>query len=244
MFSSRHKIVAPRIVQPGAGSRKWWIILLLVLVAVWSWFVFDFGRQRAGLHVDVYDSRVAELEKQMEQQAKKIEQLRLESASHQRSAQIDKNAAMQAQHSLKEFQQEKAELKREVDFLNGLLSDKAKKAVLRLERLLITEVSESNSFNLRFTLVHLTKVGGSAKGNVSVMVEGSLAGKNKKLGLAEMASDKKSSMKMGFKNFQKFEEMLTLPEGFEPTSITISAEIDGKNIEDFEQTKPWSIDSV
>lgn len=241
MFSSRHKIVTPRIVQPDSSNRKWWFLFFLVLVVIWSWFVYDFGRQRAGFHSSSFASEIAELEEQLELKEKRIEQLRLESATNQRSAQIDKNAAMMAQQDLRDLQQEKAELKREVDFLNRLLSDSAKKAVIRLDKLAIARASTDNSYRLRFTLVHLSKVGGSAKGNVFITVTGSKQGKQQQLALESLTTDKTKSLKMGFKNFQQFDVTLTLPEGFEPLNVTVSADVEGKTLEDFKQTQPWRI---
>ena len=241
MFSSRQKIVTPKIVQHGSKDHKWWLLLLLVLVAVWSWFVFDFGRQRAGLDSQGYQTEIDTLEEEIRQKNKRIDELRLESAAHQRAAQIDKNAAVLAQQGLKELQQERAELKREVDFLNGLLSDKSKKAVLSLKHLQVSKMAGSNSYNLSFTLLHLSKVGGKAKGAVTLLVSGLQDDKKMHLKLENVTADKQKTLKMGFKNFQKFDVTLTLPDGFEPVDVTVSANVESKDIENFEQTLPWQV---
>jgi len=243
MFSSRQKvrIVAPKIVQPDTGRWKWWVLLGAILLAVWSWYVFDYGRQRAGVDVGAINDDIAELEAIIDKQDKKIEQLRLESASHQRAAQIDKKAVLLARQNLMESQQEMAELKREADFLNSLLSDKAKKALLRLRQFTISSTATANSYRLKFTLVHLSKVGGSVKGKATLSIIGKKAGKAATLTLDKITDNKQKTMKMGFKNFQNFETTVTLPEGFTPERIKISADVDSKTLEDFEQTKPWQV---
>jgi len=121
------------------------------------------------------------------------------------------------------------------------LSDSTKKAVIRLDRLSIVKASTDNSYLLRFTLVQLSKVGGTAKGQVLVTVTGSKQGKQLKLGLESLTADKVKSLKMGFKNFQQFDVTLSLPEDFEPNTVTLSADIEGKTIEDFKQSQPWRI---
>ncbi len=205
--------------------------------------MFDYGRKHAGVYVGAINDEIADLEVIIDKQDKKIEQLRVESASNQRSAQIDKKAALLARENLKESQQEMAELKREVDFLNSLLSDKAKKAMLRLKQFTVSDGAKSNSYTLKFTLVHLSKVGGSVKGKATVKVKGKKAGKAQTLTLDKIADNKQKTMKMGFKNFQNFESKVTLPEGFVPERVTISADVDSKKLEDFEQTKPWQVAS-
>ena len=123
----------------------------------------------------------------------------------------------------------------------GLLSDKSQKAVLRLKHLQISQVSDNNSYQLSFTLVHLTKVGGSVKGQATLAVAGMQGDKKIHLKLESLTADKQKSLKMGFKNFQKFDVTLTLPEGFEPVEVTVSADVESKNIENFEQTLPWQV---
>lgn len=241
MFSSRPKIVAPKIVQPGAGRGKWWLLILLLLIAVWTWLVFDFGRQRAGLDVSGFHAEIDDLEVRIKQQAKKIEQLRVESASHQRAAQIDREAVNLAQADIKALQQERASLKREVDLLNGLLSDNSLTAVLRLKQLMISKGGSARQYRVKFTLVQLSKEGATVKGQAKVSLTGQQGGKEVSLDLAKLTGGKSKGLKMGFKNFQKFDVTLSLPEGFDPVSVTLTADVEGKGPEDLEETQPWKV---
>jgi len=241
MFSSRHRIVTPKIIQADSGGKSWWwLLLLLIIVVVWSWYVFDYGRIRAGADIQLFEQEIDQLESKIDQQKKKIAALRLQSATYQRAAQVDKTSAREAMQNIRHYQQEMAELRREVDFLNGLLSDKAKKAIIVLKQMALTS-SEKNVYNLEFTLVHLTKVNGSAKGSGTLTLSGELNGKNKSLKLAELTADKMQSFKLGFKNFQKIETSLRLPDNFIPQSLTIETDLEGKTIEKFKQTLPWVI---
>jgi len=241
MFSSRHRIVTPKITQPDSGGNPvLWIVVVLILLA-WSWFVFDYAKKHSGADISYFDSEVARLNNEILVLQKRIEELRLESATFQRSAQVDKTAATLAKQDLKIFQQEKADLKREVEFLNGLLSDKNKKSIVRLKHFNLMKLEQKNRFSMNLTLVHLSKVAGTVKGKLSIHIEGYQSGKSVKLNMADLVITDNDIQKLGFKNFQKIEGDFELPGDFVPNAVIVSANFDGKKLDEFSETVPWQI---
>ena len=242
MFSRRHKIVAPKIVTQGSGNKKWWFLLFVIVVAGCSWFAFDYGRTTSGVSRVSYEAKLDDRDETIDQLNQRIEEMRLEIASLQRSSQIDKSAAQLAREDLKRFQQDQSSLEREVAFLNSLLTDKAKKAVIRLKHLEITPSAESHKFRIEFTLLHLSKVGGKVKGSVLLAVTGKQAGNTETLPLEKILNNGDiKKLKMGFKNFQKFIVSVTLPKNFRPESLKITANPEGKNIDEFEENLDWKV---
>jgi cell division protein FtsB len=242
MFSRRYKVVAPKIVQQNSSGKKWWFLLFVGFSVALSWFAFDYGRLTSGVSRAAYEEKIDERDQTIKQLNQRVEQMRLEIASLQRSSQIDTSAAQLAREDLKRFQQDQAVLEREVAFLNSLLSDKAKKAVIRLKHLEITPTDESRQYRIEFSLLHLSKVGGKVKGSVSISVAGNDSGKPKVLPLEKlMSSGDFKSLKMGFKNFQKFIVTVNFPENFRPESLKIIADPEGKNVEKFVEDLNWKV---
>lgn len=242
MFSRRYKVVAPKIVQQNNGAKKWLFLLYVIFAGVLSWFAFDYGRLTSGVSRAAYEEKIDERDQTIKQLNGRIEEMRLEIASLARSSQIDKSAAQLAREDLKRFQQDQAVLEREVAFLNSLLTDKAKKAVIRLKHLEITPTDDSQKYRIEFTLLHLSKVGGKVKGSVSLSVSGKQSGKQEVLPLEKIISSGDiKSLKMGFKNFQKFIVTVVFPENFRPESLKINAEPQGKNLEKFVEDLDWKV---
>ncbi len=240
-FSSR-KVVAPRIVQEDRAVWPYWLIVMLLAAAVAGWFAYDYGRKTAGLDTSSFEKQEDTLRQDLAGMKFRLDALRLQAASCQRDAQIDREAVEQAKKELQAIQQEKADLRREVDLLNGLLSDKSLKAVLELEKLSIKALDKEQKYRLTFTLVHLSKVGGKVEGFASLEIYGKKAGEELTLKLRDIVQPANTKLKLGFKNFQKIEVDVKLPEAFEPESIRIFTDTDGKNLETFEQTVPWLVE--
>jgi len=241
MFNSRSRIVAPRIVQHESSSAKWWVMLLLLACAATGWFAFDYGRLTAGFDAVEYDKQLQAMQQLIQKQEDELARLRLEAASIERGSQIDKTAVEVVRAELTRLQNDKAELEKEVELLNGLLSDKSVNAAIELERFEVARLEQKNRFNLSFRLVHITKVGGTVKGWAKIEVVGKLAEKDKTFSLGEIAIDGEDKLKLGFKNFQKLETVVELPEDFYPETVTISAETSNKNLQEFEETLDWQL---
>jgi hypothetical protein len=242
MLSRRYKVVAPRIVQQDSGGKKWWFLLLVIFIVGWSWLVFDYARSTSGVSRDSWKAKLDERDASIEQLNQRVEEMRLEIASLQRSSQIDKSAAQLAREDLKRFQQDQSALKHEVSFLNSLLTDKAQKAVIRLKHLAITASEESRKYRIEFTLLHLSKVGGKVKGKVSLSVAGKQSGKPETLPLEKIITNGGfKTLTMGFKSFQKFIVSVKLPENFRAEKLNIVAAPEGGVIDKFEESLDWKI---
>jgi len=239
MFGSKYRVVAPRIIQNERSVWPFWLAALVVTALVIGWLSFDYGRTQAGDYQLHYEQQLLEAQKEISRLNERLEGLRLESASFERAAQIDKKAVEMSRKDLMQLQQEKAELKREVDLLNGLLSDKTLQAMLELEKFTVTRQEQAGRFAVAFTLVHLTKVGGKVEGIADVQISGKDSGKPVTLKLKDIAVEKDMELKLGFKNFQKLQLDVKLPESFSPENVTITTKTDSKTLKDFKATVKW-----
>lgn len=233
------RVVTPRIVQPGeGGARTWlWFLFLLALAAL-SWQVFEFGRQRAGFDTGQWSQRESALQQRIEELEEERDTLRASAARFERAGQIDRAAADGVQSEVKALQDERAELKREVALLQSLVSGGEKKLVFG-----DFSLASLGGLNYRFevTLSKRTDDQATVSGQVNVEVSGESGGERQILDLGELSGGKRSNIGIRFKSFQKLKADLHLPEGFQPSSLKVTVNPDGKKFKSFEQVYDWKV---
>lgn len=232
------RVTTPRIVQPGEGSRTWLWLLIVVALGAWSWQVFEFGRQQAGFSVNQRDAVEASLEQRIATLEAERDTLRAAAARFERAGQIDRAAADGVQAEVRSLQDERAELRREVAFLKGLVS--GEEATLALSDFSLTEQGE-RAYRFEVTLSKDADKDGAVQGEVVVSVLGQADGARKTLDMETLTDGRRSRIGIKFKNFQKLNAELKLPDGFEPQSVVIRVRPGSQGFKAFEQTFDWQV---
>jgi len=232
------RVITPRIVQPGEGGvRPWLWVLFLVALAAWSWQVFEFGRQEAGFDVGRQNALEDELQQRILELEEERDNLRAAAARFERAGQIDRAAANGVQAEVRALQDERSELKREVALLKTLVAG-GEKETLILEGFSLTHLSES-SYRVEAMLSKRTDDQEVVSGQVDIEISGEMDGEQQILVLSQLTGGKRSNIGIRFKSFQKLKTELSLPEGFEPSSIEMTVRPDGKKFKSFEQAYDW-----
>ena len=236
------RIITPRIVQPGEGGGRPWLWLLFLLgLGVWTWQVFEFGRQRAGFDVGHWGEREQSMQQRIEDLEEERDELRAAAARFERAGQIDRAAAEGVQAEIKALQDERAELKREVALLESLVS--GSKDTLTLSVFGLRTGDELN-FQFEVTLSKRSESEDTVSGQVTVEVTGDLAGERHILDMNQLTDGSRSSIGIRFKSFQKLKADLQLPEGFEPDSLKVLVSPDDEKFKSFEQVYDWKVDGA
>lgn len=230
------KVVAPRIVQPGDSGRAWLWLLVVIVLGVWTWQVFEFGRQRAGFDVSHHDEIVDSLEDRIAELEAERDQLRQSSVRFERTTQIDKAAVSGVKSEVKALQVERADLKREVAFLKSLVSGGSSKLSLDDFRLVD---NGGRSYGVEVTLSKTTEDDSTIAGQVVIRLRGKQDGRDKTLDMQTATAGSRTNIGIKFKNFQKLTTDLKLPEGFEPEAIEVAVQPLGKEFKSFEQVYDW-----
>lgn len=232
------RVITPRIVQPGATGRGWLWVVFLVALGAWSWQVFDFGRQRGGLDAAQRDrvedglrDTIAELEEERDA-------LRAAAARFERSGQIDRAAADGVKSEVRQLQEERAELKREIAFLKSLVSTGSER--LLLDGHSLTGQGE-RSYQFEVTLSKRADDPDTVTGQVTISVVGQAEGAERRLDMEALTEGRRSNIGIRFKNFQKLKTEMALPEGFEPRTIEVAVRPEGKKFKAFEQVFEWKV---
>lgn len=215
----RKKSVSAPILVPVKGLVLSLAALVAVIVAVlltWSMIPSETSDEASWLRQKVEDQ-----ERQIEKLEEERGELRRQVAELERRNQIDEEAVDRAREELKSFQSERLKLEEEVAFLRGIMSSGSGKQGLRIHDLRLDRLGSENLFRFRFTVSNVRKDTGVTSGRIWVTLEGNQDGKVSTLPLEAVTADKVGSLKMRFRYFQKVDGQIELPQGFQPTAVSI-----------------------
>lgn len=232
------RLVTPRIVQPGERGLPWLLLIFLAVLGVWTWQVFEFGRQRAGLDLgqrDALENRLRDRVATLEQER---DDLRQQAVRFERSGQIDRAAVSDVQLEVKTLQDERAALKREVAFLKSLVSGGGSK--LSLDDFSVTDIGDG-AYRVEVTLSKKTDDDERVEGRAFLRLRGIEGDIQRTLDMQTITDGKRSNVGIRFKNFQKLRTDITVPDGFEPIELEVQVELQGNEFKPFEQVFDWKV---
>ncbi len=247
----RRKIAQPRIVQPDSrGGGRYLIALLFpAVVALASWYAYEYGRTGILFDSMAADSMVTVLERQvasLQQQVRALEQerarLREEMAVLERASQIDREAVRAAGEEIKRVQEGQLKMEEELVFLRGILSDRVGKKRLRIRDFRLQSTEKRRLFQYSFTVSQVLNDKAAFNGDLFLTVAGERQGKKQSLGLPELTRGQRKSLKVDLKHFQKFEGLLELPEGFVARSMTIDIKAGKRKQPRLSETFKWLVE--
>ena len=214
--------------------------LLLGLVIVSAYLVFELGRIKAGYDIveaanerQAFEDIITELEDE-------VGGLKQEVALLETHRDIDREAYKEVEGSLSSLQAKIVEQRDALAFYRGIVSPADGKPGLRVQGLTLTRGDEERQFNVRLVLVQSMKHDRKVSGNVRMSVQGSQDGKETSYELAELLpDDTDSGWPFSFRYFQNFNRQLLLPNGFTPRQIRVEVRSKTRSIADIEVSFDW-----
>lgn len=211
-------------------------VLCVSIAAGWGLYVL--GQHKAGFNSVEASEETVVLRNTMAELERENTQLRDQVAFLDRSKQVDQQAYTNVDDTLKSLQAEILELREEVSFYRGIVSPVESSSGLRIERLNVRAVNNSERlFRYKLVLTQVLKNDGNNHGVAEIFFDGLQEGKSKRLALGAVATDRRDTLNFRFRYFQKFEGDVRLPEGFSPRSVVVVAKGGGKK--DIERTFDW-----
>ena len=214
--------------------------LLLGLVIVSAYLVFELGRIKAGYDIveaangrQAYEDIIAELESE-------VARLKQEVALLETHGDIDSVAYKQVESSLSSLQAKIVEQQDALAFYRGIVSPADGKPGLRVQDLTLTRGDEERQFQVRLVLVQSMQHVRKVSGDVRMSVQGSQDGEERSYELAELLpDDADSGWPFSFRYFQNFNRQLLLPDGFTPRLIRVEVRSKTRSIADIEASFDW-----
>lgn len=167
-----------------------------------------------------------------------LEAVRSRLAVAERAEQVAQAATLTLQENLREREQEIAALRADLGFYQRLVGGSDRRT-LGVHTVTLEAVPDTRTFNFVLTLTQNLKKSALTAGTAQIALEGVRDGTVVTLPWRELsAANGSADLRFSFKYFQRLEGMLTLPAGFVPNRILVSASTSGG--ERTQQAFAWS----
>ena len=236
-MSQHRRIPSPRIVEPH-GLGPWVLLSVLVLAAVVASFLV--GVYLAQEQGERLEQRAQALAEERDRLGEQLSTLQQEKIVLERTLKIDREANHTAQESLKQAQDERLGLEKEVSFLKRLIREGGG-GILRVQDFKLTRADTSEEFGYSFTVTQLIQDFGESSGRVEITVAGKRDGKEAAIPLVKLAGSKPTAHKMQFQHFQNFEGRIKLPDDLDAENLIVKVKPSSKKLIPVTETFAWSV---
>jgi len=221
-------------------KKSLWLFALLVVVLMSGWWLFDYGRSRAGFDGAAASGERERLVERIGQLEDEVTELRAQKAIHEQAREIDRHAYVQVEASLKEQQNEVLELREEVIFYRGIVGSSDQVRGLQILSFLLEDNGGEGNYRYRLILNQLAKSNRVIKGRVRLTLIGLQGNTQVELPHADISKKSSKGELFRFKYFQELDGDIVLPEGFVPLRIKVEARSSGKKPKSIERIYNWS----
>lgn len=139
----------------------------------------------------------------------------------ERISQVDRQTAVNLQEDMRKLQDRIYRLKEELEFYQGIMDSASQVEGLNVQGLHIVPLSQPRSYRFKLILTHVTKSDKVTEGNIEITLEGMQDGSPKELDIGEVIVEKSFKLNYKFKHFKRLEGNVTLPEAFEPNTVSV-----------------------
>ena len=227
--------------QHGAGRTYAVRALLLGLVLVIAYLVFEFGRIKAGYDVvdaasdrQTYEDHILTLDDE-------IVELNQEVALLRTHREIDREAYKEVEVSLSALQSKIQEQRDAIAFYRGIVSPSDRNPGLRVQDMRVTRGKAEREFNVRLVLVQAMKHDRKVSGDVHLSVEGVQDGVDTTYAFAQLLPEQaEKRWAFSFRYFQDFDRQLVLPDGFTPERVHVEVRSRTRSIASIEESFVWA----
>lgn len=235
-------VVTPRIVQPDGGATRA-VVVLLILVALAAVVVgaFSMGRQDGVGMLKPLSEHMCAAEGECDTLAAQVADLKARNIVLARSQQIDREVNRNLSKQIKEAQDERLALEKEVSLLQRLVREGGG-GILQLKDFKLEAMDTPGEFRYSFTVRQLVQDFGESVGKVEVQVIGKRDGEETDLSLDEVAGYKRLHHKMKFKHFQNFKGSIKVPDDFKPEKLVVAVKPETDKTTPVSATFPWSLE--
>ena len=219
-----------------------WLLSFIVIVGFVSglvWASYEYGRSVAGFDSADAEAYIGQLQAQLEESQAEIIASNRQATMLERNSRIDDDASKQLNVILAKAQNETLELKKELSFYKSIVAPEQGSRSLAIQTIQLKQ-NEQGSYNYKIMVSQRGRNDRFARGTIDVSIEGVTKGQPVSLQLSEVSNEIKKPMKFGFKYFQNFEGVMTLPKAFLPDFLRVRVVAKTGKIKTIDEQFSWS----
>lgn len=157
----------------------------------------------------------------------------------ERISQVDRQTAVNLQEDMRKLQDRIYRLKEELEFYQGIMDSASKVEGLNVQGLHIVPLSQPRSYRFKLILTHVTKSDKVTEGVIEIMLEGMQDGTPKELDIRDVIIEKSFKLNYKFKHFKRLEGNVSLPEAFEPHTVSVRLQPKGQELSKVARVFDW-----
>lgn len=230
-----HQIIV--IQRPNLWVFSMFLLFCLVLSAIWA--AYEYGRYFADNNNPELQAYIIQLESQLDAARVEIVETQRQASMLERNRQIDDDASLQLKETLVAAQNEVLSLKKELTFYKSIVSPEQGERSLNIQMVEL-KPELNGEYHYKVMVSQRGRNDKFARGTIDISVEGQKAGKPVTLKLSEVSNEKKKAIKFGFKYFQIFEGVMSMPEAFQPEQLRVSVKPKTAKIKPVNKQYSWS----
>ncbi|HEY5777023.1 MAG TPA: DUF6776 family protein [Xanthomonadales bacterium] len=204
---------------PSLQLPKWQIFALPAVCIMLG--VFYFGKYFVAAELIRANHRVVALMKELESTRDLLAEERARATVAEREADVMRRANALLRESERKRQDEIAGLQADLDFYRRLGGANGSQSALTVHYLELQPTQSPRVFRAIFSLTQNLRRATVISGQIQLEVDGIRNGVAEHLTNEQLLADSDEPLSFRFKYFEQFERLITLPEGFEASKLTI-----------------------
>lgn len=197
-----------------------WQMIAVPLVLI-TMGVFYFGKYYVAEELIRANQRIETLQQELQAQRDLLDEERSRSTVAEREADVVRRANALLRESERKRQDEIAGLQADLEFYRRLGGASGSQGPLTVHYLELQPTQSPRVFRVIISLTQNLRWAASTSGNVQMSVDGISKGVAAHLTYKQILAESDKPLIFQFKYFQQLEQLITLPEAFEPSRLTI-----------------------
>jgi hypothetical protein len=198
---------------------NWQLVAVSSVVVILS--VFFFSKYFLAAELISTNSELKKLQHDLQATLEQLDTETARSIVAEREAEIVRRANALLRASEREHQDEVAKLQAELAFYRRLGGASGSQAPLAVHYLELQTTQSPRVYRIIFTLTQNLRWAAAISGHINLGVDGISNGVAHHLTEEQLLAESAQPLKFRFKYFQQFERLITLPEGFAASRLTI-----------------------
>lgn len=219
-------------------------VLAAMAIAVSAvYFAFSTGfSQGASLHKDA-QQEVSAMAQRLAEKSRTLDEAQQELANIKLGASVDRQSSESVRKEVADLKTTLAELEADNNFYRNLMAPTENQRGLRIGVVELVDTPDPRRFSFKIVVQQLSTTHDLLSGSLNVVIKGQQNDIPATFFLSDLSGEVKSkSIRLRFKYFQTIEGTITLPGGFDASTIELEAKSTGKNAVSVSKRFGWLVE--